>query len=151
MPTQPAVLPHTIVLEGDLRNRHMEYRAAAAFKPGHLLEVHTDGKVRKHSTAAVPGRRLFAKEDPLIGRTIDTAYAADELTPCHDAQPGDLIYGWVPAAATAIGVGKRLMSNGDGTVVVSTATTDHIIGTADEAVDNSAGGAEARICIRVIA
>lgn len=147
MPTQPAVTPHTIVLIGDLHKRHEEAYADAALKPGHLLKKNSDGEVLKHSTAGGAADVWFAKEDPLIGRTIDDAYSAGELVPYHMAQKGDLIYARVAASATAITKGASLESAGDGTLRVF--GSGSILATAEEALDNSAGVTEAFIRARI--
>src|SRR5690349_7680872 len=100
MPVEPTTLPHTILLKGDEATYHEEYYANAALKPGHALEIHSNGKCKKHVTAAGDGVKMFAKEQVLIGYTIDTAYAEDDLVPVHVAQAGDRIYALVAAGAT---------------------------------------------------
>jgi hypothetical protein len=141
--------PNTIVLIGRLEDQNLEYPANAALKPGHLVLVMSTGKVKKNDAASVPCQKLFAKEDDHIGRGVADAYAADEVVFCHAAQPGDVIYGWVPASATALVKGDKVKSNGDGCLVKITASSDFVIGTVHEAVDNSAGGAEARVKVRI--
>lgn len=150
MPVQPTVNPHTIVLEGELRKRHLEYYAAAALSPGHVLNVTSAGKVQKHGTADQTYAKLIAKEDILYnGRTINDAYATDELVLVHQCSPGDKVYARVPASAVAIVKGDRLKENGAGCLIKSTTAGDPIWGYAEEALDNSAGGAEAFIRCRV--
>jgi hypothetical protein len=149
MPVQTPELPKRIVIKGDEAEWHEEYPAAAGLTPGHLLEITSAGTCQRASSAVIK-RSMFAKEDPLLrGATIDTAYVANDIVPCHMAQTGDMVYGFVPAAAVAIVSGDPLKSNGDGTVVKSLAATDQLIGDAEAAVDNSAGATPARIKIRV--
>lgn len=150
MPVQPSVNPHTIVLEGELKQRHLEYPAAAALSPGHILNVTSAGKVQKHGTADQTYAKLIAKEDVLFnGRTINDAYALDELVMVHQATAGDLVYARIPAAAVAIVKGDRLKTNGAGCLIKSTTAGDPLWGYAEEAVDNSAGGTEVFIRCRV--
>jgi hypothetical protein len=125
---------HSVVLREKL--------ADAALSPGHLLARNSDDEVLKHATADVKPLRWVALEDPNIGRTIDTAYAAGELVPCHIIQPGDKLRLKLPAAATAITKGARLTPDATGCVVLANAAGDYIIASADEAVDNSGGGGE---------
>jgi hypothetical protein len=141
--------PKTILLEGEQFGNHEEYRANAALKPGHLLLRGSNGKVLKNSSASTPCRKLFAKEEDKIGRTIADAYAEDEVVPCHVAQPNHLIYAWVPASAAALVIGDKLKSDGTGCLIKVTAASDYVIGMVEEAVDNSAGGAEARVKVRI--
>lgn len=141
--------PKLIVLEGELFQNHEEYPANAALKPGHLVQVMSTGKVRKNADATIACRALFAKECGMIGRNIDTAYAADDIVGCHSAQHGHLIYAWAPAGAAAIVKGDKLKSDGTGCLIKIAASTDFVVGQAEEALDNSGGGAEARLKVRV--
>lgn len=144
-----SVTPHKILLEGEEFGLHEEYQANAELKPGHLLQVMSTGKVRKNADATIVCRKLFAKEEGQIGRTINTAYAADDWVRCHQAQEGHLIYAWVPAGAAALVQGDKLKSDGTGCLIKVTASTDFVVGMCEEAVDNSAGGAEARVKVRI--
>lgn len=146
---------NTIVLKGELGQRHEEFRAGGAIKPGHLLGLTSSNTVVVHTPAAsatVQGySNFFAKEDALIGKTVDDAYASGDLVPVHMATAGDKIQARVPAAAPAIVVGDRLVSNGDGTIKKAANAIDgRTIGIAAEAVDNSAGGTEAFLAIWII-
>jgi len=134
--------PKTILLKG--AGRHEEYPADAALKPGHLLILNATGEVLKHATSGGVGECMIAKEDALQGKTIADAYAAGDIVMVDIPAPGDWRYIRIPAAAAAIVKGDFLMSNGDGTFVKRTAA-NHVFFQAEEAVDNSAGGAEAFI------
>lgn len=146
---------NTIVLKGDLRLRHEEFRAGGALKPGHNLVLNSSNQVVVNPTAAAAGStafsNFFAKEDGLIGKTVDDAYASGDLVPVHMAHAGDKIQGRVAAAGAAIVVGDRLVSNGDGCVKKATdGVTGRTIGVAAEAVDNSAGGTEAFVAMWIV-
>lgn len=108
-----AEVPKRIHLLGD--GRHEEALASAALTPGHLIELISTGKVRKHASAGVRCEKLFALEDALQGRTIDTAYAADELVGFVVCQPGDVVYAWLNVGESVV-PGDLLVSNGDGTL-----------------------------------
>jgi hypothetical protein len=150
------VNPKTIVLKG-CPTPNFEYPASAAITPGHLVAVASTGKVAVHAAAGLATRPLIAVENALIGKGISDAYAADDLVQCVHAQPGDVIYALVAAGAAAIVKGDKLSSAGDGTfkkaVTASQLTSgnytytpaDVILAEADEAVDNSGGGAAVRI------
>ena len=148
--------PTTIVIEpADGNALIREELAVAAFSAGHLLEKVAAG-YQKHSTAAGNAQKLFAVENLADAGGIDRAYVAGETARAVYAKRGDKIYALVPAAAPAIVVGDALESNGDGTLrkaVADTATDttqrDAIVAYAAEAVNNSGGGAEARIQVEV--
>lgn len=97
--------------------RYDEALAAAALSPGHLLELNTAGKVRKHSTAGGRIERMVAIEDALQGKTHTQAYAADDIVRFVLAYPGDVVALRLPAAALAVATSDRLISNGDGCVI----------------------------------
>lgn len=132
-----------------------EDTAIAAITPGHLVEQIAAG-VQVHSNAAENAVPTFAVEMDLIGNGIDDDYAALDTVLLAHPRSGDIINALVPAAADAIVRGDALESAGDGTLVIAAtaaATTDlersGIVGVAEEAVDNSMGGAEVRILVRI--
>lgn len=154
MPERTEV-PKKILLEGEEFGLHEEYNANESIIPGHLIEVMSTSKVKKNAGASIPCRKLFALEEGQIGRTIDTPYVstsgsgAGDVVRCHQALPGHLVNGFCPASATALVKGDKVKSNGDGTMVKITASTDFVIGLVEEAVDNSAGGSAARVKVRI--
>jgi hypothetical protein len=130
--------------------------AATAIIPGMLVEETTAGTVQEHSTAAANAQKLFALTDLPIGGTIDDVYAVATTVRYGAAHSGQPVYGLVAAAAAAIVIGDVVESAGDGTLRIAsadaatdTAQRDAIVGYAMEAVDNSGGGAVARIKVRV--
>lgn len=130
--------------------------AASAILPGHLIEVLSAGTVQEHSTAAANAAKTFALANTANGGTIDDAYAVGETVLFGTAQSGQLVNALLAAAAVAVTKGAPLESAGDGTLRVLTADAatdqtqrDSIVGYADESVDNSGGGAVARIAVRV--
>jgi hypothetical protein len=165
-------MPGTIVLAG-CPIYPPEKIGAAAITPGHLLEVVPSGgdagQLRLHATASGDAGRFFALESlvPSLANSqtaaIDLAYADGDSVRWAIAQPGDLIYGWVPASATAIKDGDELTSNGDGTLkkyaaqaaneggtATYTIQVTCVVGRAAEDKDNSGGGSPARIRVRVV-
>jgi hypothetical protein len=172
MPFDASTLhPHTIVLAGD-PERPTTKKAAEAITPGHLLTFATGsdaGKLKKHATAGGNATPAFALEDFTPDRhvttePIDTPYASGESVQWIVAEPGDLVYAWVPASAAAIVEGDFLESNGDGTLrkhtppaidetgsSTVTVYTKAIVGVAAEAVDNHSNSSSAvRIRVRVL-
>lgn len=119
---------NTIILRGC--ECHEEARAGAALKPGHLIEAYNAAgtlKVRKHSTYGGAGEKAFAKENALYAQGITDAYASSDLVFYCIAEPGDLLQARLPAAATAVVAGDKLVSNGDGTLVKPTTTGTHTL------------------------
>lgn len=131
--------PKTILLKGCPSRR--EGVANAAMTPGHLIEQMTTGKFRVHATAGgVRPARLFASEQEWTGKSIDTAFAANDQVPILNCKPGDVIYALVPASADAIVIGDFLESNGDGTLrKCANYLTDNSGGSANATVADVAG------------
>lgn len=130
--------------------------AASAIKPGHLIEELAAGTVQEHSTAASNSQKLVALTNLANGGTIDDAYAVGETVRFGAFAPGQEAFLRVAAGAAAIAKAAYLQSAGDGTVITlaTDAATDDtqresVIGTALEAVDNSGGGAEVFIKVRL--
>lgn len=130
--------------------------AGSAIKPGHLLEELAAGTVQEHSTAAGNTQRLVALANISTGKTIDDAYLVGETVRYGAFSAGNEAYLRVAAGAAAIANGAYLQSAGDGTVITlaTDAATDDtqresVVGAALEAVDNSGGGAEVFIKVRL--
>jgi hypothetical protein len=124
-------------------------KTGTTIRPGHLVDREAADVMKPVATAAaaaiVP---MVAMENELIGKGVDTAYAAL-----------DRVYVWVPlrgaegylrlaAAAAAVAYGALLETQNDGTVKVR--TTGQAIARALEAVDNSAGGSEVFIHVEFL-
>jgi hypothetical protein len=142
----------TISLKG--RPKRIEALAAEAITPGHLIQYNSSSKFIKHATAAGSQSRMFAAENEVFGDGIDVAYANNDNVLAWQCFPGDEINALVAAAASAIVVGDYVESAGDGTVRkvatsagTSQASRNSTVGQALEALDNSGGGAAARLRI----
>lgn len=129
--------------------------AGSAIIPGMLVEEIL-GEVQEHSSASLNAQKLFALTNLPIGGTIDDVYVAGTTTRYGAAHSGQPSFALVAAGATAVPDGVALESAGDGTLriqSVEAATTntqrDAVVAYAMEAVDNSGGGAVARIRVRV--
>lgn len=138
----------TIVLKGVLSQYREEKPANAALSPGHFVELMSTGKVRKNTIVAGVIPLAIACEDSLQGKTIADAYAADAPVQIHIPRPGDILNCRLPAAAAAIVVGDRIEMVTAG--VVQKLASGVAIGLAEEAVDNSAGGAEVFIAVKIL-
>lgn len=142
-----------IVLVGS--GRHVEAVAAGAITPGHLIELTSAGKFQKQATEGGYAEKLFAVEDALQGRGIDTAYAADERVTGFIFNRGDEVYAYLKAGEN-VAVGTKLIAAGDGTLIAngsesSGTTVKEIVGVALEAKDLSGSGAVAtRISVRLV-
>lgn len=121
--------------------------AAAAVSPGHVVELKSDGEFQKQSTAKKHTLLRVVTENDLVGKTINDAYAADDQLYMHIAKPGDVVQLKVPAAASALVKGDRVELASGGCVRKWTDGTP--VGEVELAVDNSAGGAEAFVKVRV--
>ena len=92
-----------------------EYEAAAAFLPGHVLELTSDNQVQKHSTAGGPSACMFALEDELQGKTTRDAFAAEDRVQVWHVQPGEEVLALI-ASAFDPAIGALLEVAGDGTL-----------------------------------
>lgn len=137
--------PRTILLKG--RGTRDERVANAGINPGYLLNTRSDGKYEKHGTAGANTPRIFALENELFGLGIDDAYVANDLVQAEQCGPPQWVLAKLPADATAVVIGDKLQSNGDGTLTKVTGTNT-ALAMALDAVDNSAGGTE--VFIRVL-
>lgn len=148
-------MPNTISLNG--RPRRMERLAGATITPGYLCALQSDNTVDPHGTAASNAIALFAAENEVFGQEITDDYASGDNVLMWMCKPGDEIYALVAASASAIVTGQYLESAGDGTLRLATADAatdtaqrEAIVAIALEDVDNSGGGAEARIRVMVV-
>jgi len=135
----------------------MERIAGATITPGYLLAIQTDNTVDPHGAAASNAYALFAAENEVFGGEITDDYVSGDNVLMWMCKPGDEIYALLPASATAVVIGSYLQSGGDGTLVLAaadaatdTAQREAIVAIALEAVDNSGGGAEARVRVMVV-
>ena len=99
-----------------------EYEANAALFPGHLVELMSTGKIRKHATSGGTVLPMFALEDELQGRGIEDDYAAADKVQCWVAQPGEIVYARL-ADGESVAPGDFLESASGGTLKKHTATT----------------------------
>lgn len=145
----------TIILKG--RGIQKEGVAGATITPGELVTLNSSNEVIPHGTAAGNAQAAFAKENEVIGGGIDDTYASGDNVIYEVLPPGAEVYALVAAAAGAIVIGDYLESAGDGTLrkLAASASTaqsarNSVVARAIEAVDNSGGGARARIKVEVI-
>src|SRR5690606_29128908 len=117
--------------------RQDERRAAEAITPGMLVERNSAGKAIKHATSGGPAVFELALEDALQGRTIDDAYAENDLVTTHLFQKGDEGYAWL-ASGQNVQDGAYLISNGAGLLTAYSGTGTALC-RAVEAVDASGG------------
>lgn len=142
--------------------------ADAALTPGELVRFSSDDELQPHGTAAGLAAPMFCVENPYTdpGTTaaIDTDYAIATSARYIWAQPGDIIYAFL-ADGENVAKGDALMSDGAGALkkfVAYTQAVDEggaatytiavpdrvIVAFADQDLNNSAGGARARIKVR---
>jgi acyl CoA:acetate/3-ketoacid CoA transferase alpha subunit len=121
--------------------------AAGIFKPGHLLELTSVGKVQKHSVAGGAAELLFALEDALQGKTVIDAYAVGDVAFFIKALPGDEVLARL-AQGQDVAIAAVLKSDGAGALTAQ-GGTGTILARAIEAVDNNPGTGEEFIRVRV--
>jgi len=98
----------------------VEREASAAITPGMLIELLSTGKVRKHATALGDAMPMFALEDSLQGKGIDSDYAAGDQVQCWIPTRGDEVYALLADEETIV-IGDFLASDGFGKLKKNTA------------------------------
>ena len=137
-----------------------EYTATAvAITPGMLIALGTAGTVAAHATAGGDCLPMFALEDELQGRGIDTAYAVSSKVQCWIPRRGDIVNALLADGEIAV-IGSFLVSNSAGALAVYHADLPsdiqyptQIVGQALEAVDLSDSAnltATGRIQVRIM-
>jgi len=138
-------------------SRYEEAKAAEAIKPGHLVKLDVNGDLINHNVEGGLAERAVALEDALQGKTVDDAYAADDVVRYWLPKKGDEMQLRAKAGeATALVIGTVLISNGDGTVKAEAdagcAVADRI-GIAVEALDitgGTPGDGDALVAVRIL-
>lgn len=150
----------TILLKGERQHIRKEGIAGGAITPGHTVILGSTGTFTAGpAAAAAPAKNTLAvalerelenwnNGAPQAGSPIDRAYANGDRLLYAVLSPGCEWYALVPAGAAAIVKGDRLEYAGGG--ALRKATTGEVIAIALEAVDNSAGGAAARIIVEAV-
>jgi hypothetical protein len=162
--------PETILLKG--RGFRKEKVAGGTITPGHLVASNSSDQLVVHATAAGHAQAMFAVEAEHLsalggtgyntsGGTIDDNYSSGDFVQSEILDAGCHVYALVAAAASAIVIGDALESAGDGTLRKRTPFSQNgsapydvteagwVVAYALEAVDNSGGGAPARIKVEV--
>jgi len=162
MPTQ-----RTILLKG--RGIAKEGVAGGAITPGMLVALNSSGKYIAHNAAGKATTPVFARENELAGKGINTAYALDDTVFVEAVGRGCEVYALVAANAAAIVIGDKLVSDGAGGLKKATtpadvgasfnqtainnavtAAAETILAIALEAVDNSANASAARLTVEIV-
>lgn len=134
--------------------RREEALASAEVKPGMLLELDSDGKVKPHATQGGYAERAVAVEDALQGDTVSDTYASGALVSFNLEAPGAECQMLLEAGQNAA-IGERLISSGNGKLICENAETSvniqQLIAVALEALDLSqTGDVDTLIRVRIL-
>ena len=150
---------HTIFLSGaqpfNIEGRVQEDYGSGTILPGYLIEYDTNEFLVAHATGTGWHQRMVALENPFddanTTAAIDSAYLTADTVRYLYAQPGDLLYMYLANGETAVRGRSRLVSNGDGTLRVSTSGSADliIVGVPHEDLTNATGSA-ARLRVRIV-
>lgn len=131
-----------------------EYIAKEAITPGHLVQLHSNGKVQKHADEDGNAVVMFAFEDELQGKTIDDAYVTDNPVQVWVPYRGDQVNALLNHGENVV-AGTFLVSAGNGCLKaiedptsMGNVETMQIVGMALEPMNATA--AEKRIIIMVV-
>lgn len=123
--------PNTILLGGGLPGGDgghtivEEYIAGVAITPGMLIEFYNDTdkiKLRPHSSAGEIVAPMVALEKTIWNKTVDDAYAINELVRFAHLRKGSTFWGLLPSGQNISGA-EFMQSNGDGKLKTASATT----------------------------
>jgi hypothetical protein len=140
--------PNTIVLSGPVVEVG-DLAASEAITPGMLIAQFNNGGIvrfHKHATAGGAGNTV-AMEQSMLNKTIDDAYAANDLVQAAIGAPGAAFY-MIIASGANIAAGDLLESAGNGKL--RALSSGVAIYKALENKDNSAGPGDARIRAEVV-
>jgi hypothetical protein len=149
-------IKRTIIAAGE--GARYEYTADAAVTPGDLITPTPTGCVR-NATADFKAPALFAIEDEIFGRGVNTGsgyaalnngvdYAAGDRVIAEMCSNGMMVNANLAAGAAAILKGDPITAGALGTV--KKGTTANQFALADEPVDNSASALPTRFRILII-
>ena len=110
-------MANSIIIKSYVKVQEEITSTAVAITPGMLLELTSGGTVQAHSGAAADCLPMFAFEDELQGRGIDTNYAASTKIQVLIPRRGDIINALLADGQTAV-IGSFLESNGAGALNV---------------------------------
>lgn len=111
--------------------------AANTIYPGQLVVLGATGVIMNASLQDVDAMIIFAIENDLIGRDLDTPYTAGETIYYAIPNRGARWAGFLVNAGN-VAFGAALASDGAGGLIA--ASTGKIVAYADQAVNNTAGG-----------
>ena len=108
-------------------------------KPGYLVELASDRTVQVHGTSGGVTEKMFMREDQGGAKTINDAYIGGETGRFMRAWGGDRVLGYLADAQTVVANVTKLISNGDGTLIVAAGTEidGQIVGVATESLTSS--------------
>ena len=142
--------PNTIALKTGDQFRTIERQAGGVIRPGHLVALNSSNAYVVQPTALVAVQKTFAMEKEYDGTGIAGSYASGDTVIAGDFTAGDEVYARLAAAAVAIVIGDNLVAHSDGTLKKSAASTDFFVAKALEAVNNSGGGTEVMIKVKLL-
>ena len=142
-------VPRVLVI-GAIQAQYKEADAAEAITPGHLVDLNGSAGAVKNDAATTTGALSVsvAVENDIFGGGYDDAYAIGDRVIYATLRPGCEFMGFVPAAAVAIVFNDYLTPTVDGCLIKGTSA--NAVARARTAVDNSGGGAIARIRAEVL-
>jgi len=141
--------PNTIHLGGRVEVVN-DIVASEAITPGHLIERHSASgtpKFRKHATAGGDTGAIVAREQSMLNRDVDTAYASGDLVEAIILAPGATAWMLVASGAN-ITAGQKLESAGNG--LLRAIASGKALFTALVDTNNSAGPSTMRIKVEAL-
>jgi hypothetical protein len=139
-------MANTILLKG--RGTRLERSTSSTITPGMLVDVNSSDQLIPHAGAGAPSIKAWAVENDLEGKEIGDNYVANDYVQSEIMRTGDEVLGFLQAGSAAVVIGDKLEAHSDGSL--KKLASGVAIAQALEALDNSAGGAMARLKMRVL-
>jgi len=111
--------PGTIILSGPYIEVG-DLAASEAITPGHLIDSFNNAGVqryRKHATASIAVAKTVARNQSMLNKGVDDAYAAGDLVQAAILSPGATAWMLIASGQTIVH-GSKLESAGDGTLKI---------------------------------
>lgn len=146
--------PRTVHLAGPLVELDdFDHEASATIKPGHVIEMHDSSGVTKwrpHDTSTEIVTLAVALDRPELNKGLSDNYSSGDVVKAGFLAPGSVFYGLIPSGQN-ISNGEFLQSNGDGTLVTASATTQDAALAKFQSLDNPGSvSSETRLRVQVI-
>lgn len=135
----------TILLRGTNVPHSERPAGAAGIYPGYFLDINSSGEFIAYASTKKPA--AIARENSIMGGSIDTVYASGDQVLAWHPRAGDWVLAWLEEEAN-VAIGDELEMNGAG--VLQAVTSGTPVAKALEAKDVRSISGPVRIKVQII-